>query len=394
MAEAVKPAGGRGQRSADVLVAGAGACGLWFARKAADAGLSVVVAERGRVGTGASGGFLGALMPHTPDRWNAKKQFQLDGLFSLATEIAGLEAETEISCGYARVGRLIPVSRPDLAVLAHERRLLAKENWSGPNGGFGWRVLPGPPASGWPDRSVAGYGIVHEDLAARVHPRLLLAALKRDIERRHNVRLVEGDGVAAIDAETGACLLDSGERVNCSRLVIAAGAASFSMLARLLGRQAVEIGRGVKGQAALLSCNLPSDMPLVYHDGVYVVPHADGTVAVGSTSEDTFSSPSTTDGQLDRLLSRGRRLCPLLADAPVIERWAGVRPRAEGRDPLIGPLPGAPRVVALAGGFKITLGIAHRMAAAALDAIDGGRRVGLPASFRAERRLGEPPTDG
>ena len=232
--------------------------------------------------------------------------------------------------------------------------------------------------------------MVLEGLSARLGPRRLLAALRRDLERRTNACLLEGNGVAAIDAATGACRLDDGDAVACSRIVVAAGVASFAMIGKLLGTERADVGRPVKGQAALLACGAAPDMPLVYSDGVYVVPHADGTVAVGSTSENDFTASSTTDGQLDHLLARARRLCPLLSAAPVLERWAGVRPRAAGRDPLVGPLPGRPRIIALTGGFRITLGIAHRMADAALDAIDGGERVCLPQNFRAAGRLAGP----
>jgi glycine oxidase len=49
------------------------------------------------------------------------------------------------------------------------------------------------------------------------------------------------------------------------------------------------LGGPVKGQAALLDADAPADLPLVYHDGVYVIAHDDGHVAVGSTSENASS---------------------------------------------------------------------------------------------------------
>ena len=50
----------------DVVIIGAGVVGLWCALRAKQRGLSVVVVEKGRIGQGASGGILGALMPHRP----------------------------------------------------------------------------------------------------------------------------------------------------------------------------------------------------------------------------------------------------------------------------------------------------------------------------------------
>ena len=76
--------------------------GLWAAVHAERLGIETLLIDSGRIGGGASGGLLGALMPHMPDKWNAKKQFQFDALLSLETEIAALEAATGLSAGYRR----------------------------------------------------------------------------------------------------------------------------------------------------------------------------------------------------------------------------------------------------------------------------------------------------
>jgi len=48
----------------DLLIVGGGVQGLWIARSAILAGMSVALVEANVCGTGASGGLLGALMPH------------------------------------------------------------------------------------------------------------------------------------------------------------------------------------------------------------------------------------------------------------------------------------------------------------------------------------------
>ena len=80
-------------------------------------------------------------------------------------------------------------------------------------------------------------------------------------------------------------------------------------------------------------------------------------------------------------------MCPRLRDAPVLERWAGVRPKAVGRDPMIGAVPGHRNVTVATGGFKITFGIAHKMAACALELALDGRCDALPESFGIETHL-------
>ena len=96
----------------DLLIVGGGIMGLWAAVMADRAGLKTVLVERDRIGAGASGGVLGALMPYMPDRWDVKKQFQFDALVTLEQEIAGLEAQTGMSAGYRRSGRLMPLPQP------------------------------------------------------------------------------------------------------------------------------------------------------------------------------------------------------------------------------------------------------------------------------------------
>ncbi len=101
-------------------------------------------------------------------------------------------------------------------------------------------------------------------------------------------------------------------------------------------------------------------------------------LAVGSTSERRFEAGDTTDARLDDLIADARMLCPVLGEMVVAERWAGLRPRAVGRDPMVGPMPDLDNVIALTGGFKISFGIAHRMAEAALSLVPGKRDQPFP----------------
>ncbi len=94
----------------------------------------------------------------------------------------------------------------------------------------------------------------------------------------------------------------------------------------------------MKGQAAAFRWDA-SECPQVYAAGLHVVPHADGTVAVGSTSETAWTAEGV-DGQVEALIARARAVVPALAGAEVVERWAGIRPRAVTRQPVLGPWPG------------------------------------------------------
>jgi len=64
-----------------------------------------------------------------------------------------------------------------------------------------------------------------------------------------------------------------------------------------------QVGNGVKGQALLLDFTAPA-APQLFADALHIVPHADGTVAVGSTSERAFDDPQSVDAQLDAVYAR------------------------------------------------------------------------------------------
>lgn len=370
--------------------------GLWAGVKAERLGISTLLVDRSTPGNGASGGVLGALMAHAPDRWNDKKQFQLDALRDLPGEIERLESETGLSAGYRRCGRLIPLQKAHQRDNALGQAREAVPNWATANvnvdtqtAPLSWSVIDQPPVPGWPAADQAPHGLVHDTLAARVSPRRLIAMLEASLEGARHVRVRRMNGVSQIDSGIGRAVLEDGTIVDFDHVILAAGPQSFPLLARMLDLPAPP-GQAVKGQAALLRlpAGSPSlvDRPLVYRDGVYVVPHDDGTVAIGSTSENSFTDPVSTDERLDVLLAEARVLVPLLDEAEVIERWAGLRPKAIGRDPMIGVDPRHPRLIALTGGFKVSFGIAHRMADAAL-ALIGGQGVPVPDSFLLSTHL-------
>lgn len=145
------------------------------------------------------------------------------------------------------------------------------------------------------------------------------------------------------------------------------------------------VGAPIKGQAALLKLDRP-EAPQYLADSVHAVPHVDGTVAIGSTTERAFDDPVSTDAQIDAVVERARAACPALADAPVIARWAGLRPRSRSRAPVLGPWPGRAGHFVANGGFKIGFGMAPKVAQVMADLILEGRRE-IPDGFRVEDNL-------
>ena len=381
MPRAVNPAKPAGQSSTALLIVGGGIMGLWAAVHAERQGIETLLVDGGLLGSGASGGVLGALMPYMPDRWDNKKQFQLASLVVLEGDIAELELETGLSAGYRRSGRFIPLPKPHLRKIAEGHSRDADANWREGDRQFHWNVIDDP-GEGWIDPASGESGFVHDTLAARVAPRGLIAVLSAFLQRARHVRILEGVAVENLDPVLGLAHTTAGE-IRFGHCILSAGHAAFPLLGQLTADLQRPLGQAVKGQAALLKVDVDPNLPVIFRDGLYIVPHEGGHVAVGSTSENQFDDPLSTDALLDTLLASVRAMVPLLAQAELVERWAGLRPKAIDRDPMVGPHPDHPSLIALTGGFKITFGLAHRLAAIAIGEISGAPAFAseMPESF-------------
>lgn len=358
-------------RGPDVLVIGGGIFGLSVALAARRAGLAVRVLEAERIGGGASGGPVGALVPHSPGRWSALHAFQLAALAALPAHIAEVEAASGVATGYARPGRLTPLGTQEARGRAEADAAGARQRWVDAGR---WEVLDAlpPEAEGWLAPEAAAHGLVRDNLSARLDPPAHLAGLASCLGDAvgHGVALrLDPDGPAAVTRDG---------RVQARHVVVAAGWRSWDMVAPIAPRLA---GGAVKGQAALLA-GAGAGRPLITAPGLYIVPHGRG-VAVGSTSEPCFADAATTDARLDALVERAQALCPALGRAPVTQRWAGLRPKPPGRMPVAGPLPGHPGLWIAGGGFRIGLGIAHAVADALVaEMVGAAPLIPLPPEFR------------
>ncbi|KPP80968.1 MAG: glycine oxidase [Rhodobacteraceae bacterium HLUCCO07] len=342
----------------DVTIRGAGIFGLSIAWECLARGATVRVVDPNGPGAGASGGVVGALAPHVPENWNDKKAFQLQSLLAAEEFWAGVETTGGLSPGFARLGRLQPVPDEHTRALAHAREETARELWQGR---AEWRVVAADTTADWAPHSPTGW-LIHDTLAARIHPRQAVRAL-----------------VAAIRAKGGEVTARAGDE---GVVIWAAGAWDLDRISTALGRM---VGNGVKGQAALFALDA-RDRPQVFADGVHIVPHADGTVAVGSTSERDFERPESTDERLDAVIARAIAAMPVLSGVRIIEAWAGLRPRAKSRAPILGRHPLAPDQFIANGGFKIGFGMAPGVARAMADLVLDGRDT-IPDGFRPEASL-------
>ncbi|CTQ49839.1 Glycine oxidase [Jannaschia donghaensis] len=334
----------------DVTILGAGVFGLGCAFALARRGARVRVVDPAGVGAGASGGIVGALAPHVPEQWNDKKAFQLDSLlmaedwWHAVAQIGGGDP------GYARTGRLQPIPDDAAQIRAVERAAGAASLWQGR---AIWTVEKAP--GGWTPGTPL---VIRDTLSARIHPRRACDALAA--------------AIVALGGTIDAQATPEGQVLH---------ATGWQGLAAMQDDRGRAAGNGVKGQAALLDLDR-RDMPQLYADGLHIVPHADGTVAIGSTSERDFDDAGP-DELLDDILIRARTAVPALADGPVLQRWAGIRPRARSRAPLMGAWPNRPGHFIANGGFKIGFGVAPKIAETMADLMLDERDA-IPEAFRSD----------
>ena len=364
----------------DATVRGAGIFGLSVAWSLILRGARVRVIDPHGVGAGASGGVVGALAPHVPENWNPKKAFQLESLLMAEAYWKQVEAVCGMPSGYARLGRVQPLVDARAVDLARGRIAGAQALWQGRaawqvvgmQADAGAEVSAGADADTGADTgadTVAEWGAwrphspteyyVYDTLSARMHPRMAAQALAEAIR-------VKGGEIVQAGREEGAVIWCTG----------------VADLEAMSAARARPVGGGVKGQGALLRYEA-SGLPQIFAGGVHVVPHADGTVAVGSTSEREYSDARSTDAQLDAVIAAARAALPALADAPVIERWAGVRPKARSRAPMLGAHPLHEGAYIANGGFKIGFGMAPKAGEVMADLVLGGA-ADIPQGFEPE----------
>ncbi|NHX28031.1 FAD-dependent oxidoreductase, partial [Escherichia coli] len=179
-----------------------------------------------------------------------------------------------------------------------------------------WELRPASDFGDWAPPSPTGM-VIHDTLTGRLHPAQACAALAA--------------GISALGGE-----IVIGDAPDVGAVIWATGYEGLLDLSHEMGKP---VGNGVKGQAILLRHDR-RDLPQLFADTIHFVPHADGTLAIGSTSERAFDAPDTTDALLDDLYARAMTVVPALRGAEVLSRWAGVRPRAKSRAPMLGPWPG------------------------------------------------------
>ena len=317
--------------SAEVVIIGGGVIGLTIARALALRGVrDVCLIERGRLGTEASFAAAGMLVPQ------AEADTQ-DDFFSLACRsrelypafAAALREETRIDIELDKTGTLY------LALTDHDQEEIQKR--------YDWQTRAGLPVElltaaaareleSCISESTRGALLFPKDV--QVENRRLLTALANSVNKF---------GVAVVTETSVESLIIEGERltgvqtsrgpVSCAAAVVAAGTWS-SFIKSKIPIPAIE---PIRGQMVCLEAKPQLARHVIYSPRGYIVPRQDGRLLAGSTSERAGFAKCVTAGGISSILQNAQEISPEIAHLPILDTWAGLRPRSADSLPVLGP---------------------------------------------------------
>jgi hypothetical protein len=153
--------------------------------------------------------------------------------------------------------------------------------------------------------------------------------------------------VSSLDLEEGNCeglWLKSGKYIQAKAVLVANGSWMRNLLPVPIEPH--------KGQS--LSLRMPKDQPpilrrVLFAQDSYIVPKADGRIVIGATVEAGSFDGNVTPAGIMHILSYALELVPGLADLPLEETWAGLRPTTPDKGPILGRTPW--KNLFLAGGY-------------------------------------------
>jgi glycine oxidase len=238
-----------------------------------------------------------------------------------------------------------------------------------------------PLLSGVAGRMLAG-GLWLSDEGQVRSPRLVQALAQAAIQR--GARFLEGTWAVEL------CV--SGGRVNgvrtpsgaigADRVVLAAGVWSPD-LARGIGLE-VPV-QPVKGQVVSLRGLGKSPRQVIWSGECYLVPRPDGEVVLGATEEEGNYDARPTLAGLNRLSEAALDVVPAVGGFVVEGAWAGLRPAAPDRHPIVGWAPGVDGLFLATAHYRNGVLLGPLTGRRVADHILEGASLGELAPFGPER---------
>ena len=323
------------KHTADVAVIGGGVIGLTIARALAHRGAGdVCLIERNAVGYEASFAAGGMLAPQA----EANSQ---DDFFHLACRsrdlypnfAAALLDETGIDIELDTTGTLyVALTYHDLVEI--EKRY----DWQNAAGLAVEKLTPSQARELEPCINADVLGALRFPLDVQVENRRLLAALTNSVSNL-GVSILTGASVESVKIErdrvTG--VITSRGVISCPSVVIAAGTWSSLIKLSPASEKPALVIEPVRGQMISFDARPQVTRHVIYSPRGYIVPRQDGRLLAGSTSERAGFAKQVTAGGISTILKNALEISPSVASLPIIDTWAGLRPRSPDSLPVLGP---------------------------------------------------------
>jgi glycine oxidase len=315
----------------DVAIVGGGVIGGSIAFELAAEKLKVVLLDRQQPGQEASRAAAGMLSPG-PDSPEALPLVPLgkESLRLYPDFVSQIEEASGRSTAFVREGTLQIFPGPDGEA---ERQKMAAEYQ---RLGLGFEPISLDDArklekSLGPAAQAAA--LLRDE--AIVDPRLLTDAVI-EAARHRGVEIRQDCPVTSVLHDGSRCdgVIARSERIAAKFVVVAAGAYSGGI--DWLARYAPT--RPVRGQMLALRSRDLRLQRVVRSEKGYLVPRRDGRIIAGSTLEDAGFDKHVTPSGIQKILDAVLDLVPGLANAEIIETWAGLRPGTPDHLPVLGPI--------------------------------------------------------
>ena len=359
----------------EVVIVGGGVIGCSLALRLAQAGVTVAVLERGKLGGEASRAAAGMLSPQAESE-------KPDAFFHLAVKsralyrgfVEGLKELSGIDAQYRDEGTLI------VSIAGTEDHFDRWVSWQEEAGLRLERLTAEALRAREPEVTQLATGAIFLPDDHQVDNRLLMDALTVALARA-GVEVVEGVEVTDILVEAGRARgVRCGEETRpADAVVIAAGCWSGQLFERLGLPAATSPVRGqmlaVRGQAI---------HHVLHSSRVYLVPRHGGRILIGATAEEAGFKKGVTANGMRTLLEAAVEMVPALGEAEILEIWSGLRPGTIDRLPILGES-GYENLWLATGHFRNGILLAPATAALLSEAILNGRQAPELDAFSLRR---------
>jgi glycine oxidase len=141
----------------------------------------------------------------------------------------------------------------------------------------------------------------------------------------------------------------------------------------------------VRGQMICLDAKPQLTRHVIYSPRGYLVPRRDGRLLAGSTSENAGFTKQVTAGGISSILAHAREISPKIESLPIVDTWAGLRPRAADGLPVLGPCDEIDGLVYATGHYRNGILLAPVTGELIAEAVLKGHVSPLLAAFSPNR---------